>query len=43
MNAGAPLTPLVGDAAVVDPKAGTLRLQTPSFKTYLLVLIRQCD
>ena len=43
MHADAPPTSLADDAAVVDHQAGTLRLRTAPFETFLLVFIRTCD
>ena len=40
---GSPLEPLTGDAAVFDPAAGTLRLRTPNFTTYMLVFCHQAE
>jgi hypothetical protein len=40
MDADAPPIPLTGEAAVVDRQAGTLRLRTPTFETFLLVFGR---
>lgn len=40
MDSAAPPVPLAGDAVVVDSRAGTLRLKTPRFETFLLVFIR---
>ncbi|MCY2990293.1 MAG: hypothetical protein NTY19_20815 [Planctomycetota bacterium] len=31
---------LAGDAAIVDPQHGTLRLRTPAFDTCLIVFLR---
>ena len=42
-DAGASPVALTGDAAVVDRAAGTLRLRTPSFATYLIVFCRRAD
>jgi|GEM_PF-1257495 len=39
-DAGSSPLALTGDAAVVDQAAGTLRLRTPSFRTYLIVFGR---
>lgn len=41
MPAGTPPVSLAGDATVVAFDAGTLRLRTPAFQTYLLVFIRR--
>lgn len=40
MKDGAPPIPLAADAASVDPDRGTLHLRTPTFETYLIVVLR---
>jgi len=41
MQDGAPPVPLAADAASVDPDRGTLHLRTPTFETYLIVVLRR--
>jgi hypothetical protein len=40
MQEGVPPVPLAGDAAIIDPQRGTLRLRTPAFDTCLIVFLR---